>query len=290
MACRGKLRLRRALRLAPWLLAIAPGAGCVHVIGEHELLLGGRAVVEGGGSASVLEVPAAGGVMLRGFVFAHPGSRFVLIYFGGNAEWITPDTRVGRLGGQHGFDAYAVNYRGYGSSDGTSSLDAIQEDSLHVYDAVAARPEVTGRPIVVYGLSLGAMAALHVASHRAVDGVVLQGPPTDAAANVARLRRTLPWYVRPFVRLRAAPEIAARRPQPIDLARAIRAPLLVLHGTRDRIVAPEFGRAVFEAAPSEDKSFCAVPGANHNDLWQVGGATAHDCLQRFLERLSPAGG
>ena len=51
----------------------------------------------------------------------------------------------------------------------------------------------------------------------------------------------------------------------------ISAPLLVIHGHRDRTVPIQFGRALFNQAP-EPKEFIKFIEAGHNDLYDYGAA------------------
>jgi fermentation-respiration switch protein FrsA (DUF1100 family) len=60
----------------------------------------------------------------------------------------------------------------------------------------------------------------------------------------------------------------------------VKAPILLLHGDRDRVVPVRFGRALFEAAP-EPKMFWFSPGAGHEDLARFG---ALEAVAAFLER------
>ena len=61
----------------------------------------------------------------------------------------------------------------------------------------------------------------------------------------------------------------------------MRAPLLVLHGDADEVVPYRQGRAVFEAA-SEPKAFVTIPGAHHNDAYEVGGEAYWGAWAAFL--------
>jgi fermentation-respiration switch protein FrsA (DUF1100 family) len=60
----------------------------------------------------------------------------------------------------------------------------------------------------------------------------------------------------------------------------VRAPILVLHGERDRVVPARYGRALFHAAP-EPKEGWFTPQARHEDLARYGGL---DAAVAFIER------
>ena len=264
-------------------------AGPVVVLREEHLMPGARIKAAPAPDGVRFEVPVAHGVTLRGITVRRPDARLAVIYFGGNGEIIGAEAGIAWLAGTHPFDVYAVNYRGFGPSDGTASLDAVVGDGVAIFDVVAARPEIAGKPIVVYGFSLGSWPALAVAGAREVAGIVLQSPPNEAAEVVPHLTSLLPWYLRPFARISLAPEVAARDDQPVHLAPRVRAPLLVLHGDADLSVPIACGREVFEEAGSVDKEFVTVPGGGHIDLWTVGGEALHARLAGFLEKVTRRG-
>ena len=61
-------------------------------------------------------------------------------------------------------------------------------------------------------------------------------------------------------------------------------PLLLFHGTRDRVVPFEQGRRLFDAA-HEPKRFFAIEGAGHNDTFFVGGEAYWAAWQELFESL-----
>ena len=65
----------------------------------------------------------------------------------------------------------------------------------------------------------------------------------------------------------------------------IRAPLLVLHGARDKTVPTRYGRRLFEAAP-EPKDLFILDGGAHNDLYDH--PQVAERVIAFLRRHAPA--
>ncbi len=63
---------------------------------------------------------------------------------------------------------------------------------------------------------------------------------------------------------------------------SVRAPVLIIHGTRDAVIPFWMGRKLYGAA-REPKSFFAVEGAGHNDVLAVGGEAYLARLGAFLE-------
>jgi len=62
----------------------------------------------------------------------------------------------------------------------------------------------------------------------------------------------------------------------------VRAPVLVIHGTRDRVVPFWMGKQLFDAAP-QPRSFLAIEGAEHDDPYIVGGDVYWQRLAQFVD-------
>src|SRR6185312_16802983 len=72
-------------------------------------------------------------------------------------------------------EIWSMNYTGYGQSSGSARLSTIAPSALATYDELNRR--AAGRPIFVSGHSIGTTAALYVAAHRPVAGLILHNPP-----------------------------------------------------------------------------------------------------------------
>ncbi len=94
-----------------------------------------------------------------------------VIYFGGNAEDVSLNLPIFSTAfPEHAI--YLLHYRGYGSSSGTPSEQAIQQDALALFDKVYAEHH----NIVIIGRSLGSGVAVRLASLRPASKLVLITP------------------------------------------------------------------------------------------------------------------
>ena len=222
--------------------------------------------------ATPLEVIAADGAKLRGFML--PAARApapVVIYFGGNAEeasWILAERRF-----PPDWTIVAVNYRGYGASEGAPSERALTADAVAIFDAFAQRGDVDVTRIVVLGRSLGTAVAVYVAAERPVRGVILASP-FDSLIAVGRLH--YPWL--------PVSLLLRHRFDAATLARRNRMPLLAIVGERDTIVPPARSRALFDAWAGP-KRWHSIPWADHNDLAMDD--TFWNAIDEFLLERAP---
>lgn len=200
-----------------------------------------------------LEVVAGDGTRLAGFLVAR-GVRPAptLLYFGGNAEEISWSVADGRW--PRGWTVAGVNYRGYGTSGGRPGERELLDDGIAVFDALAARPDVDARRIVVVGRSLGTGVAVYVAASRPTAAAILISP-FDSLVEVGRMH--YPWLPVDWL-LRHRFDSVARAASAV-------VPMLTIVGAADGIIPPARSRALFDAWAGP-RTWVAIPGAGHNDL------------------------
>ena len=222
-----------------------------------------------GGEAQ--EFVAADGAILRGWLRRLPApaqGAALLVYFGGNNEEVSCYLRECPLV----LSQLYVNYRGYGTSDGTPAATAMQQDALLVYDEILRREAVPGERVCLMGRSLGSHFAAYVAARRKVGGLVLVSP-FDSVAAVAR--RRYPVF----------PVSSLLRHNLDTLADAakISAPTLALLASQDRVVPLAHSRALLRRwrAPLR---VCQLPNTNHNS---IGGAPDYwQSVARFAKDMA----
>ncbi|HVY57584.1 MAG TPA: alpha/beta hydrolase [Xanthobacteraceae bacterium] len=193
------------------------------------------------------------------------GEKPVVLYFHGNGGALRHRTERFRAIVADGTGLLALSYRGYGGSSGRPSERGLLADAAAAYAFAAAR--YGSDRIVLWGESLGSGVAVAIAAEYPVAKVVLEAPFTSAADVAASIY----WYVP--VRLLMADQF--RSDQRIG---RVKAPVLVLHGARDRTVPIGFGERLYGMITSP-KRFVRFPEGGHSDLGEFG---AVDVVRAFL--------
>ncbi len=190
-----------------------------------------------------------GGVTLRGWV-VNPGRTRALVYFGGNGERLDlwREILAARFPGH---TSYLIAYRGYGASDGQPSQSALCRDALALIDHVHECHR--GGQVDLLGRSLGSAVAVHAATKRHVDHLVLITPFDSLAAAAEDLFPGLPVGL-----------LIRDRWDSAAVAANVQAPVLVLRGARDTIVRPARTEALVSALP--DATVITYPDSDHNDI------------------------
>ena len=206
-----------------------------------------------GADFTTLTIDTADGERLRAWHIPHATPIAQVLYFHGNGGNLSiwADVLVGLW--QERFDVVAFDYRGYGVSTGTPSEAGLYRDvdaMITRLDAELRRPDV---PLLFWGRSLGTAMAAYGATRRAPDGVVLEAGFPSARA----LFETNPVMY-------ALSLFATYRFATADWMSAVRAPTLVVHGDRDRVIPYRLGQRLYEGLAGP-KRFVTIPGGDHND-------------------------
>jgi uncharacterized protein len=198
------------------------------------------------------------------------GEKPVVIYFHGNAEIVASRAKRHRQLTADGIGLVALSYRGYMGSTGSPTEGGLLHDAEAAYRFTTSR--FPSCPVVLWGHSLGSGVAVALASRHQVAKIILEAPfssTVDVAAGML-----------PFVPVRWLMHDQFRSDQRIG---AVHAPLLILHGARDRVIPIALGEHLFALA-HEPKRFVRFPDGRHDDLDQHGAITE---VQRFLAESSP---
>jgi hypothetical protein len=216
---------------------------------------------------------AADGTRLHGWYLPGSPEQPLILFFHGNAGNISHRLDNLRLLHRLGVSVFIFDYRGYGHSEGRASEAGTYRDARGALTWLQQRGWSRQR-MVYFGRSLGAGVAVQLALEEPPAGLILETPfPSIAAMGRHHnpiLYITLGWL------------LDARYDNLAKIGR-IRVPLLVLQGNRDRIVPQAMARRLFDAA-NEPKTWQLIPGAGHNDTYEVGGEAYWTAWSEFLRR------
>lgn len=183
----------------------------------------------------------------------------MLLYLHG-ARWNVSGSS-GRIRRMHelGFSVLAIDYRGFGqSSAGLPSEVTAGEDARSAWDWMAQQQP--GSPRYIFGHSLGGAIAIDLARQvHDEQGTIVEGTFTSIADVVS----TFKWGWLPVSGL------ITQRFDSVRKVAEIGSPLLVVHGSEDRLIHPDLGRQLYEAA-QEPKQFILVAGGSHHNTNSVG--------------------
>ncbi|XP_053365736.1 lysophosphatidylserine lipase ABHD12-like [Clarias gariepinus] len=209
---------------------------------------------------------------------SHP----VILYLHSNGGNRGSDIRVKiyKVFSSLGYHVVAVDYRGWGDSEGSSSESGLTQDALYLYEWLKKRMD--NNSLYIWGHCLGTGVATNLAKYLCDRGtppgaVILEAPftnireeaksfifPTVSTYNVADLL-VFDWFIR------AITPNDLRFPSDENLNH-ISCPLLILHAEDDTIVPIKFGEKLYNIA-AQSKSlnghkvcFCTfnrIQGYNH---------------------------
>jgi pimeloyl-ACP methyl ester carboxylesterase len=235
--------------------------------GASALLHPARTPVTGNPALAHLDVVfQSEGVTLRGWLFTVSGRRrgITVVYLHGSGDNRTSGTWVAEQLVRDGFDVLAYDSRAHGASDGDSCTYGFYEKR----DLARALDTLGIERAILVGVSLGGAVALQAAAEEPrVIGVVAVATFSDLE-SIARDRA--PFFASD-AQIRKALALAEKDAHfrvadvsPARAARAIRVPVLLVHGANDRETAPVHSERVL-AALNGRKELRVVEGAGHND-------------------------
>jgi uncharacterized protein len=185
---------------------------------------------------------------------------------GGNIDHVTALHRIG-------FSVLAVDYRGYGKSEGAfPSESQVYDDAEASWDYLIGHRHVDPGRAFIYGHSLGGAVAIELALRRPEAAGVIVESGFTSMSDVAKIE----YWMFPVNWL------LNQRFDALAKVAMLRVPVLFIHGTADREVPYEMSERLFAAA-SGSKLMMLIPGGGHENNAAVGGALYTQAVREFVE-------
>jgi dipeptidyl aminopeptidase/acylaminoacyl peptidase len=181
-----------------------------------------------------------------------PGPHPAVVYFGGRSEeisWVARD--AWRM--FPNMTVLAINYRGYGDSEGIPGEPQMIEDAQMLFDWLVEHRHTIAGQIAVVGRSLGSGVAVQVAVSRPVAAVVLITPYDSLLALAKRRFPSIPGFV------------LSHRFDSVKHAPLLSAPTFIIRAASDDVVPASHTDllvAKLTSAPQDE----TIPGSDHCNI------------------------
>ncbi|HEX5704237.1 MAG TPA: alpha/beta hydrolase [Pyrinomonadaceae bacterium] len=219
-------------------------------------------------TSSTLKLKSGDGIEISAAYLPNPEATYTILFSHGNAEdlgTLAPELENIRA---LGFSIFAYDYHGYGTSGGKATEQNAYEDIDAAYNYLTQVLKVPPDRIIAHGRSLGGAVAIDLASRKPLGGLVVE------SSFVSAFRVVTGYRIFPFDKFRNA-----------DKIKAVRCPVLIIHGRQDEVIPFWHGERLFELANEPKMNFWA-DGAGHNNLKPVAGAEYVKSLQAFRDSLA----
>ena len=205
----------------------------------------------------------------------------IILYLHGNSPsmndyWqLTVD--LANVGGKHNYGVMMFDYRGFGNSEGQSeSIEDLVADAEACITWLEARGLTKDR-LAVYGYSLGAMPAAHLAAEPSVleiEKVVLDAPQTTSTkllqdatglslsgSTVTSFDYNIPLAIQDYDNY-----------------------LLWIHGTEDKTASFENFKYVYDRYDNPKKSSAELEGVGHSTAIEMGFPAYEALMLKFIRQ------
>lgn len=245
-----------------------------------------------------VEFPATDGVVLRGwFVPAEGKAHGTIIYCHGLNRTRIEMLPMAAFGHELGYDGLLFDLRHQGASGGELTTLGYAE-RLDVIGAIryALGQQHAGRPVILWGVSMGAAAALMAAAESPDVAAVISD------SSFLSLRSTIEHHWRLFFRLPSFPLAdemvfwigwrGAFRPSDFDVARAVTRigdrPILFIAVHDDRRIPPSIAQTLCARAASPHKALVVLPGRRHGEGFNEANEQYKTAVRQFLAVPQPS--
>lgn len=214
-----------------------------------------------GGAGEDVFFTSAGARLHGWWLPAAGAARGTVVHLHGNAANVSNHVPQVAWLPSGGLNVLTFDYRGFGFSEGAPSLDGVVADArAAIAEARRRRP---GLPIVLLGQSLGGATAVRVMADESGNDIRLLVVDSAFASYRGIARDATRGSVLALVAPVAALTLPAQAQDPESAIARVRVPVLLLHGSDDRIIPVEHGERLYAAANSP-KEWIRIDGIGHH--------------------------
>jgi uncharacterized protein len=235
--------------------------------------------------------PNASGAILEAWFLPGESDRSIVAVFHGYGASKSRLLAAAQAFHQFGNPTLLVDFYGSGGSSGSGTTIGFKEAEDVVATVDHLRQSFPERKIILYGFSMGGAAALRaVAVHDVkIDGLIIEAT-FDRLLNTGRSRfQAMGLPASPFAELLVfwgglQNGFNAFAHDPVDYARVIKLPTLILHGALDRRATMDQARNI-AAAMGAHARLVTYEGVSHRPIVEARAEEWHRDVAAFLDSI-----
>lgn len=193
------------------------------------------------------------GAILNGLHFKTEAPKGLILYYHGNADNLVRWGKIVAPFVTDGYEVVIMDYRTFGKSTGVLTEANLYSDAELFYTYALEHSEE--KNITVFGRSLGTTFATYVASKNQPKQLILE-TPFYSLVDVAERRF-------PIVPMDLVLNYKFPTHQFIT---KVGCPVLILHGTQDRVVPYESAKKLSKIISASEHTFSTIEEGGHKDL------------------------
>ena len=204
---------------------------------------------------------------------ADAAHRPTLIYFYGNGDCLHTSMDQFEDFRRLGANVLIPEYVGYPLSGGKPSESGMYATADAAYEYLLSRPDVDKSQIIAVGRSIGSGPAIHIASRKSLAGLATFSAFTSMDEMARKVLPVFPTGL--FLKHHFRNEQKMPR---------VHCPIFLAHGTKDSLV-PFSMMARLKNKAAGPVTHYEIVGADHNDIYLVGGDTLLEKFGHFVEQV-----
>jgi alpha-beta hydrolase superfamily lysophospholipase len=221
-----------------------------------------------------VSIKSSNGRLIKGWFFELPQTKRVFLFSHGKGENIYGKLGSARLLLMCGGSVLMYDYQGYGRSEGRASVQNACNDAVAAYDYLVQKENRSGKDIIAFGESLGSGVSAQLSIKRPLAGIIVQ---SGFSSLMRAGRDRMVW-------LKAYPDSFFPDQLKLDNSAVFQkahAPLLIIHGKRDRTVLFANAEDLYRTA-SQPKTLMVVDEGRHCCFGQKDKFLL--CVRSFLDK------
>lgn len=226
------------------------------------------------------------GFTLHGWLLKTTGTPYgTVLFLHGNAENIT--THVNNVSWlvREGFDVFIFDYRGYGKSEGSPTIEGVHIDAEAALNRLVTLPGKTRDNIIIFGQSIGGAIAVYTTAntqHKKNIKALVIDSAFSSYRKIVKEKAGEFIVTWPFRHILAV--LVSDYYSPVKWIKKIDpVPVLIMHGKTDPVVPVQHGIDIFKNTAGVRDLWITEPGGHITSLYDK---KIRERLVDYLKKLS----